>query len=470
MGRYKNFMSNTFFMLLGTFSSKVLVFLLVPLYTSILSTEEYAIYDLLITTVSLLSPFLTMNIAEGVMRFCLDKLEYKAEEVLTIGVAFVFASSLIMFALTPVFALVPALEGYSLWLALFFFVSNIHLVLTQYLKGINEVKLFSSCGVFSTLITVLLNILFLVVFDFRIIGYMLAHVIAHATICLFIMIRMRIHERLVRISSINERLWGDMFRYCTPMIPNSLSWWVSNSSDKYMVTWLISKSALGVYSVAYKIPSLLTMVTSIFTSALQISAVEDFGSEESKRFYEDVYVCSASICCCVSLVLIVLTKPLAYVLFKNGFYEAWKYTGILIMAYNFNFLAGLLGTVYTSAKKTRFLFYSTAVAAVVNIVLNFVLINQIGVYGAAIATCVSYWIVWFMRICNVQKIISIRVNIGYDFLALGQMTIVILLLFHNSMYATGLALFIILGSILIAFLRIMKTDLVRNRISYRRNK
>ena len=70
----KKLVKNTLLLMLGNFSSKLLVFLMVPLYTSVLTTAEYATSDLLTTTINLLYPFATLMISTAVMRFCLDKL------------------------------------------------------------------------------------------------------------------------------------------------------------------------------------------------------------------------------------------------------------------------------------------------------------------------------------------------------------------------------------------------------------
>ena len=411
MGQYKSFASNTLLLTIGSFSSKVLTFFLVPLYTAILTTEEYGIFDLITTTVTLLTPFLTLVIAEGVMRFCLDSENYESRDILSIGIFVVMCGSLVFCALLPIFNRIDALSQYSLWILVFFVVSNIHLVLTQYLKGINNIKFYTVCGVISTFLTVILNILFLVIFKWRIIGYMLSYVLAHILVCILIMAKINIWRLLKNPLKINKKTYSDMLKYTVPMIPNSMSWWISNSSDKYFITWLLSTSALGIYSVAYKIPSLLTIITGIVTSAFQIAAVEDFGSDASKKFFENMYTLFASFNVSIAAILILLAKPLAFVLFQKDFFSAWKVTTILVFAYLFNFLAGIIGTVYTSAKKTTFIFTSTVAGAVINIIFNALLIKEWGIIGAAIATLFSYICVWLFRVINVRKILKFNLHI-----------------------------------------------------------
>lgn len=71
--KYKYLIKNTGILAISNFSSKLLVFFLVPIYTSVLSTAEYGTYDLAMSTVLLLYPVLTVNIVDGVMRFSMEK-------------------------------------------------------------------------------------------------------------------------------------------------------------------------------------------------------------------------------------------------------------------------------------------------------------------------------------------------------------------------------------------------------------
>lgn len=458
MSSYKKLFSNTFFMLLGRFSTKILSFLLVPLYTSILSTEEYGTYDLVVTTVSLLTPFFTLVISEAVMRFCLDK-GCDSNQVLTIGLTIVALATIVLCLLYPVFLLIKTLSNYFFWILIFFVFSNIEGVLMQYLKGIEKIKLYTICGVISTLISIVLNILFLLVFDLRIEGYMLAVSISQFAVILIIVFFEKIWNKITNPIRIKRLLYTEMIRYSAPMMPNSISWWISNSSDKYMILYIISAGAVGLYSVSYKIPTLLTIFTSIFISALQISSVEAFGSEKSQSFLSDVYRFFASGNIIVSAILVSIAMPIAKIIFQNEFFEAWKFSAILIVAYTFNALAGFYGTIYTASKKSNNLLYSTLIGAGVNIVLNVFLIRWIGLYGAAISTMISYITVWLIRVVHSRKILRLDVNF------IGNIVSFLLLFLEIFLVIYFETLFCIWG-LLVAFIIVIinMRDLIKTNI------
>jgi O-antigen/teichoic acid export membrane protein len=287
----------------------------------------------------------------------------------------------------------------------------------QYLKGVEKIKLYTFCSVFGTAVMLLLNILFLVVFRWGLVGYMLAISCSRILVIAVIFFTQRLWKSFANPFKIEKNLYKAILRYTVPMIPNSLSWWVSNSSDKYMIRAILSASAVGIYSVAYKIPTILTMFTTIFIAALQISSVEDFGSEKSRNFFSNTYKAFSSLGIVVSAILIPCSPLIAKILFQNDFFEAWKPSCILIVAFVFNALAGFLGTIYTASKKTGFLFYSTIIAASLNIVLNLILIPIIDIYGAALATLASYACVWLVRLIHSRKILPFRVNIWVDLIS-----------------------------------------------------
>lgn len=472
MSNYKKLSKNIVLMVIGQFSSKLLSFILVPLYTYILSTEEYGTFDLITTTVTLLTPALTLVIFEGVMRFCLDE-NYNKNEVLTIGLLFTAIGSFLVLLGYPVFCLVPTLKNNFLWVFLFFLFNNLHNVLTQYLKAIDRVKLYSICGIISTAVTLVMNFVFLVVLKWAITGYFIANLSGCILVCLIISYKINIFKLIVNPFKIEKKVYKDILGYTCPMIPNSISWWISNSSDKYMISAFASVAVLGIYSVSYKIPSVLSIVTSIFMSAWQISAVENFGTEESKAFYSDIYKSFSSCIILVASTLIFLSKYTAYFLFQKDFFSAWKVSMILIMAFIFNSISALLGSVYTSSKKTKMLFYSTLLAAISNIALNFLLIPFYGMYGAAYATLISYVLVWIVRLIDIRKSYYFEINLKTDIFGYILCLIMVVLLSTEKSISVIISAVLLIVIYIFHLKMLVKTNVfekIKSKLNFRRIK
>lgn len=465
MSNYKKLFSNTLAMGIGQFSSKLLSFLLVPLYTAILSTEQYGTYDLVITTVTLMTPFLTLTISESVMRFCMDK-KCDPNHVLTVGIIITLLGTVVMALLYPLLCRIEALGPvYSIWLIVFFFVINLHTIFTQFLKGINRVKFYSICGIISTFLSLTMNILFLVVFKWSITGYFLAATLSHLFVIIIIAFAVKLHKRLVNPIAIPKETYNQMLKFSVPMIPNSVSWWISNSSCKYMLLYFSSASVVGIFSVAYKIPSVLTIVTTIFISAFQISIFENFGNEKSEDFFTNIYSAFSSLNIVVSSFLISISKILAIFLYQNEFFSAWKVSCIIIFAYVFNSLAALVGTVYSAAKKTKFLFISTLVGAGTNVLMNLVLIPLWGMHGAAVATLISYILVWLLRLLNIKMQFRYKIDIKVDLLSFVLVISQIAIMYIDQWWSLMISLTVTLIVFIINIRLLLRSELMRGIIS-----
>lgn len=463
LNRYKKLGKNIALITIGNFASKILSFLLIPFYTAVLTTSEYGIADLMTTTINLISPFFTLLISEAIMRFALEK-GIKKSQVFTIGLITTLLGFVAMVLFSPLILFIETLKPFY-WLFLCYYLAvTLHSMASQFVKGLEKISIYSISGVIHTFIFILLNLLFLLGVKMGVEGYLLALVISNFIVVIFLWIAANLNHYILPIKKIDWQLARDMFRYSIPMIPNSISWWISNSSDKYILTFFSGVALTGVYSVSQKIPSLFATISTIFMGAWQISAVEDFGSEQSRKFYTGVYRKYSSLNIILVSILIWGTKILAAILFSKDFYSAWMFTPVLLLAFLFNSMASFLGSIYTSAKKTKMLFISTVIAALVNIIANFIMIPLWGAMGAGIATLLSYFLIWIIRLIDTAKIIKIDVDLRKDIISYLFLVIQIIILCMNIRYSyafMSLILIIILfihKGLLISVLSMIKNN------------
>lgn len=418
--KYKKLFKNVGLLTIGNFASKLLTFLLIPVYTNILSTSEYGVADLIFTTVSLLYPVFSVLMSEAIMRFALDNKDNN--QVFSCAFYITTCGTVIFLCLSPIFLLFNSLKAYYIFFILYYIFDVFNLIFLQFVKGINKVKNYVIAGIISTVVTISLNIILLVIVKIGLVGYLISYIGGQVSSIVFLVISCKIWKYLLPYKKTDKKVLKNMMNFSIPMIPNSISWWISNSSDKYMLSYFTTLSITGIYSVSYKIPSIITIFSNIFMGAWQISAVDNFGSEESKQFYSKIFKNYFSFLAIIISVLIIALKIIARFLFAKDFYVAWECSGILLIATMFNGLAAFLGSIYTSAKKTKFLFHSTLIAAISNIIMNLILIPFIGGIGAAIATLISYFLVWLLRSVNSKKIL----NINYDYKIIIFSTLILL--------------------------------------------
>lgn len=445
MSRYSKLGKNIALITVGNFASKILSFFLIPLYTAVLTTGEFGVADLMTTTINLISPFFTLLVSESIMRFALDQDKDKSE-VFVIGMVITFTGFLVMLVFSPLILLSKSLKPFYLLFIAYYFVVTVHSVISQFVKGIEKVAIYSIAGVIQTLCFISLNLILLLVFKTGVNGYLISLIGSHIIATIILWIGAGVNKYIPKKININKDLLREMLRYSIPLIPNSLSWWVSNSADKYVLTFFCGLSVTGIYSVSQRIPSMFSIVSTIFMSAWQISAIEDFGSDKSRKFFGDIYRSYSSVNILIVSALICFTRILARFLFSNDFYAGWQFVPVLLFAYLFFAMAGFLGTIYTAAKKTKMVFISTVVSALSNIAMNFVLIPRFAGMGAAIATFVSYFLVWLIRLIDSRKIIQIRIDLKRDvigyFVILGQVILMLLNSTYGFISSCALLLFL----------------------------
>lgn len=438
MKKYRYLLKNIGLLTISSFGTKLITFFLVPLYTSILTTQEYGTYDLFNTTISLLIPILTINIQDGVLRFSLGADREKTAQVFSYGVKLVGVSSLLIciFAwVNQYFCWVKIFAEYPLFFVLLYITTSYNQIFMNIARGVDRVADVSIAGVISALTGCLLNIWLLVFVKISLNGYFIAAIGTALAPCIYLGFRLHLGNYLRR--NTDEQLRKDMLAYSAPLVLNAIGWWVNNASDRYIVTWLCGVAANGIYSVGYKIPSILNVFQTIFNQAWVLSSVKEFDPEDKDGFFVNIYNIYECLMVGVCALIIVFTRFIARILYAKEFYNAWVYVPFLTISIVFGALSGLIGGVFAAAKDSKIFSISTLVGAAVNTVLNVLLVMNIGAIGAAIATAISYTVVWAIRLICVKRHMTLRVRLGRDiasYLVLGALTGILFLPISRGIY------------------------------------
>lgn len=216
-------------------------------------------------------------------------------------------------------------------------------------------------------------------------------------------------KEVIRKFRIELSIFKEMIRYSVALIPNSLMWWIMNSSDHLMVTSMIGAGANGLYTVAYKIPSLLSVCTTVFNQAWSYSAIKENESKDAREYNNIVYDRMVHMVGIIAAGLMLIMKPFMKIYVSEDFYMAWEYTPFLIIGFVFMTLGSFLSTSYIVNKDSMGFLLSGMCGAIMNIVLNFLLIPVWGVQGAAFATCSSYIAVFLFRAIHTRKYLVLNV-------------------------------------------------------------
>lgn len=434
---YKKLLSNTILFAIGSFASSLLGMLFVPFYTSVLSTADYGISDLITTTTSLLFPFASLALSEAILRFCLDKNADK-KSIFSSGIYTVLCGFLLVVAFSPIIAR-SSIGMYVCYFLLYFLCFSVHTITSYFVKGINCVKVYAIGGIIHTLVVISSNLIFLLWLKIGIVGYLLALIAGHLFTTVFLVVASKAYRYLEAPWKIDKSLYRKLLIYSVPIIPNSISWWISNSSDKYVLNYFTSVSEVGIYAVSYKIPTIVTTVMGFFISAWQLSAVSCFKSEDAKAMFGDIYDKCVKLNIIVATGLMITSKIFGGFLYSNEFFAAWRYVPTLVLANVFNVQATFLGSIYTSAKKTKMMSLTTMIGAIANIILNFALIPFWGALGAAIATAASYMVMWVIRLISTRKILPFDINLPKNIFGFAALTVLCVLVYMDTLITWSLA-------------------------------
>ena len=406
--RGKYLAKNTALFALGNIGTKMISFFLVPIYTNALSTSEYGVTDLIASICTVLVPILTCNIGESVMRFALDE-DADYDKIMNIGNLFMIISMVVGGLIVPISTLFKSTQDYSYYIYFYSITLGICQMCNCNLRGREKLTEYAVSSILHSLSIALLNILFLVVLKQGVVGYFTSYILANIITTGYAFFVGGVPSS-IRHFSIDFKLLKRMISYSVVLIPTSFMWWIMNSSDRIMVSSMISVAANGIYAVSYKLPTLVSTLTAIFNQAWSYSAIREEGTADESEYNNKIFKALIGIVMLTGIGILTFAKPFLSVYVSEEYYTAWKYMPLLTVGCVYLTMASFMATSYTVHKDSFGYLFSGMFGAIFNIVMNFMLIPLIGVYGAAIATCISYILVFIFRLFHTRKYIKYNVR------------------------------------------------------------
>lgn len=410
---YKKLFSNTIIFAVGSFSSKILVLLLVKVYTTYLSPEEMGINDVITQIANWLQPLVTLTVSEAIIRFGLDK-AYNKIRVFTLGNIICFAGLAVLGIILPIVAVSGVadkyLSGYSLLLYVYIFSSSLKLVYSTFVRALERVKLFAVNGILTTFFTLAGTLLFMIGFKMGNTGYLLSIIVSDLISVVFLTFRAKLW-RYLNFKRIDRELLHTMLQYSIPLIPAQILWLITNSSDSFMTTHYLGSEANGILSASYKIPNLVATVYLMFGQAWNMSAILENDSEDRDKFYTNVFNLNQCLLYILAAGCLMIVQPLTSVWLGESFQESVRYSPILIYSSIFSCFTTFLGSIYLASKETKRSMITSLFSGIINVGLNIILIPRIGLYGPPISTVASYLVVFIIRGYDSRKLVPFDLKI-----------------------------------------------------------
>jgi O-antigen/teichoic acid export membrane protein len=394
---------------LGGLVSRILAVLLLPLYTSYLGPRGFGKIETVVAFTTVLVIVLRMGISSAFFRFYFDSKD-EARRTLVVRTSFWFTMTMATAGLIAGWLLATPLAhalrlGDDPWLVRAAFVGLWAQMNYEQLTSLFRVEerstAFVAASVANVLITVGATVVLVVALHKGPTGAVVGNFIGTLTVYVALLGYRRYQLGL----EFSRDLLRQMNRFGMPLVPSALALWAINFIDRIFIAQYKGQAEVGVYSVAVRISSAIVFLLIAFRLAWPAFAYSIEDDREARRTYSYVLTYLLFVCCWLSVGLGVLAPWLVEVLApKHAFHRAAD--AVALLAFASTAYAGytVVAIGIGRARQTQFNWIVTGVAALVNVVLNVVLIPPYGMIGAAISTAAAYLVLFLLMVVNSQRV------------------------------------------------------------------
>ena len=410
MSKGKDLAKNTAIVSIGKICTQLITFLLLPVYTAVLSNEEYGVVDLLNTLTSLLLPIVTLQIEQGIFRYLIDCRENNEKQIklITTIIRFMIIQSIVCIVIF--LCVSPFIHNeYKYFLMANLLMGIFSSLLLQICRGLGDNATYAIGSFITGAFTVVLNVIFIVAFRWGAYGMLGAIAISNFICSVYIFLKRKIYK-YIKPKQFDKKILKEIIKYSVPLIPNMISWWIVSASDRTIISAVIGIAQNGIYSAANKFSGVFTTLYSVFNLTWTESASININSEDRDEFFSKIldFVIRFFGCLCLGTIAVM---PFVFnILINEKFAEAYYQIPILILGSVFNILVSFVGSIYVAKKLTKEIAKTSIISAVINIFVNIALIKSIGLYAASISTVIAYALMFIYRWIDVKKYVKFNVN------------------------------------------------------------
>ena len=385
---------------IGIVGSKVIMFALVPFYSFYLSREELGQYDLILVSITLFTPLVTIQISDAVYRFLLQATnEGEKKAYVTTGLFVILMGYMIFGTFALLLNFYVQYPLFTDFMALLF-TSCLYLFTQQVIRGVRDNRIYAVMGTTNAILVGGLSCLFLLVFELNLRGIIWALVISQfASVALGFILKNL--WALINWKALDGKIRRSLLHYSWPLLPNALSWWLIDLGNRYIILIFLGEAFNGIYAVGARFAGIMALINSIFILTWQDFAISD-GNDTTADLKRASGIFRYFMIFELSTIL-VLSSGADYIIgftTDANFHEAAKYFPILLLASGFSAFSAYLGALYLKEKKTKGLFVTSLLGGICNMVVSLALVNSLGLYGIAIGSLTGFIITFASRLVS----------------------------------------------------------------------
>lgn len=423
---------NTIIIFFSKFCTQFLSLFILPFITSALATDEYGTFDLINTLACLLGPYMSLQIENGMFRFLIDTRNDKdgISNNITNGMILILLQVIIFTIIYFIVGHIFTISNYNyIYIyALSYIALNVPLYIA---RGLGDNVGYAISSIIVGVLNVLISIITVCVLKYGMVGLVIAGVISNIVGGIFLLIRNHIFK-YIKTNRMNKKDAKKLLKYSAPLVPNATCSWITNVSDKVMLSYYLGTSANGIYSISTKFTLLLSHVYSVFNLSWTESASENANEKDRDEYFSEITNNIFLICACICL-LVLAAMPIVFrILINSNYNEAYNYIPLLIIASLFELFASILSSMYVSLKLSGKIATSTIIAGLINIGVNFLFMKKYGIKVACISTICAYVFLSVYRMIDISKYIKLKLDIKKYLYVVVVLVILIFLYQYNS--------------------------------------
>lgn len=413
----KRLAKGTIVYMIGNMMSKVLQMLILPIITVALKTSEYGYYDLIVTTINLVTPVITFQMIEGMFRFMYDGTDDDKKSTVSTVTAFLIGGGVALAIILFTGSLITDSLQYPVLIYLNYMSSILFTYMQKLARCQQKNQQFAVSGVLNTVVMLGTQAFTLLVLHMGVDGMLIANFISYIIAAIYLMFYLDIKQWL-GIKYIEKSIFSKLLRYSAPLIPNSICWWLVSSSDRYVITYFLGTAANGIYSIAGKFSQMITFATSVFQLAWQESAIMEGNSESRDKFYSDTFNTYMKLLLGGYLVILPFIRIIMPVLVSTEYQSGYLYNPILLLGAITSAFSQFYGSAYLVFKKTNGALSTTVIAAIINIMIGIGLTPVLGLYAPALGTAIAFGIQWILRMYQMRTYFKVSIDLRSLFILL----------------------------------------------------
>lgn len=390
---------------IGTVLTKLVQFLLMPLFTTYMTTEAYGVAELTNNMSELLFPIVTLCIYEAAFRYVVGS-KFSREEIISSSIKIVSFSALIGAVIVIISNLFIHYE-YAIYLYIILYAYSFRMLVAYYVRGKGYSKLFAMSGIVNAVFLAAFSYIFIVELNWDVKGYLLAIAFSYFSSMLFLFIGGKLYKE-IKFGTRTSEVSRELLRYSSPLIIYNVGYWLTTMVGRYILLWNTDISTVGVYAAVIKMASVINMLQQAFYAAFQLNTSREYESKDKENYFSNIFRLYAICILMFGSVILCSTPILAHFTLKQDFYSARVYLPLILFVAIIDCLFCFYKTMYTTYKFTKKAVPSMLVGTVVNIVVCVLTAKKFGIWGICVASLLCYVSQAVYRIIDVRSFVNVK--------------------------------------------------------------